>query len=124
MIRNSFRIAAGAGAAALALAACQTAPPAEPVTLLGVACTSPPPVHCAETGCTAAEVAALGNAKDARTDRNYFLDYPCDLKPGEDVTFVLNLHGGGSSAGGDAEAVADHGVSPLGRTSGRLDYQR
>ncbi|MDH3205533.1 MAG: hypothetical protein OEO79_02930 [Gemmatimonadota bacterium] len=31
------------------------------------------------------------------TDRTYILDYPCDLRAGEDVTFVLNLHGGGSS---------------------------
>src|SRR4029077_4741925 len=26
----------------------------------------------------------------------FFLDYPCDLKRGEKVTFVLSLHGGGS----------------------------
>jgi pimeloyl-ACP methyl ester carboxylesterase len=30
------------------------------------------------------------------TGRNFFLDYPCDLQPGEPVTFLLNLHGGGS----------------------------
>jgi hypothetical protein len=30
------------------------------------------------------------------TRRTYFLDYPCDLTPGEAVTLVLNLHGGGS----------------------------
>jgi pimeloyl-ACP methyl ester carboxylesterase len=35
---------------------------------------------------------------EARTERTYVLDYPCDLGPGEDVTFVLSLHGGGSSA--------------------------
>jgi len=31
-----------------------------------------------------------------KTRRTYFLDYPCDLKKGEKVTFVLSLHGGGS----------------------------
>lgn len=31
------------------------------------------------------------------TDRTYLLDYPCDLQPGERVTLILNLHGGGSS---------------------------
>jgi hypothetical protein len=31
------------------------------------------------------------------TERTWILDYPCDLRAGEDVTFVLNLHGGGSS---------------------------
>ena len=31
------------------------------------------------------------------TGRTYLLDYPCDLQPGERVTFILNLHGGGSS---------------------------
>jgi hypothetical protein len=32
-----------------------------------------------------------------QTGRQYYLDYPCDLRAGEDVTFVLSLHGGGSS---------------------------
>jgi poly(3-hydroxybutyrate) depolymerase len=31
------------------------------------------------------------------TNRTYVLDYPCDLQPGEPVTFILNLHGGGSN---------------------------
>ena len=31
-----------------------------------------------------------------KTRRTYFLDYPCDLKAGEKVTFILSLHGGGS----------------------------
>jgi hypothetical protein len=33
---------------------------------------------------------------ETRSGRKFFLDYPCDLKPGEKVTFVLSLHGGGS----------------------------
>ena len=34
---------------------------------------------------------------EAGTGRTYVLDYPCDLQPGEDITFILNLHGGGSN---------------------------
>lgn len=35
-------------------------------------------------------------AVDERTDRKYTLDEPDDYRPGEPVTFLLNLHGGGS----------------------------
>jgi hypothetical protein len=34
---------------------------------------------------------------DVATDRKFYLDLPEDLSPQEDVTFILNLHGGGSS---------------------------
>src|SRR5262249_5258097 len=37
-----------------------------------------------------------GPAEKMKPRRTYFLDYPCDLKPGEKVTFILSLHGGGS----------------------------
>jgi len=33
---------------------------------------------------------------ETKTGRNYFLDYPCDLKKGEKVTLVLSLHGAGA----------------------------
>ena len=36
---------------------------------------------------------ARGRDEERRT---FFLDYPCDLKPGEKVMFVLSLHGAGS----------------------------
>ncbi len=64
--------------------------------LAGVACSSPPPLHCPASACPADLISNLGNATEPKTGRKYFLDYPCDLKPGEKVTFVLNLHGGGS----------------------------
>jgi pimeloyl-ACP methyl ester carboxylesterase len=44
--------------------------------------------------CTATADAPVTEPKTGRT---YLLDYPCDLKAGEKVTFVLSLHGGGSS---------------------------
>lgn len=80
----------------LVLGAGVLAQPAAAKDLMGVACSAPAPVHCADSGCTNAELANLGNATEAKTGRKFFLDYPCDLKPGEKVTFVLNLHGGGS----------------------------
>jgi pimeloyl-ACP methyl ester carboxylesterase len=36
------------------------------------------------------------SAVDEKTGRKFYLDDPDDLKPGEKVTFLLNLHGGGS----------------------------
>ena len=33
---------------------------------------------------------------DEKTGRKFYLDDPDDLKPGEKLTFLLNLHGGGS----------------------------
>ena len=62
----------------------------------GVACKTPQPVRCDGTACVPGPLADLGNATDAKTGRKFFLDYPCDLKPGEKVTFVLNVHGAGS----------------------------
>jgi hypothetical protein len=35
-------------------------------------------------------------AVDARTRRKFFLDVPDDLKDGEEIVFLLSLHGGGS----------------------------
>ena len=80
-------------AAAATLSACASAPPKQ---LAGVACQSPPPLHCPDENCPADLIANMGNAIDPKTNRKFFLDYPCDLKQNEKVTFVLNLHGGGS----------------------------
>src|SRR5688572_7887010 len=64
--------------------------------VMGVACESPPPAHCPEADCPAALFGNLGNAVETKSGRKFFLDYPCDLKPGEKVIFILNIHGGGS----------------------------
>jgi poly(3-hydroxybutyrate) depolymerase len=85
-----------AGASLMALASCQTAPAAGPITLLDVPCSSPPPLHCPDADCPGDLIGNTGTAEDPKTGRHYFLDYPCDLKPGEKVTLVLSLHGGGS----------------------------
>lgn len=38
-----------------------------------------------------------GKATDPKTGRGFLLDYPCDLKAGDKVVFILLLHGAGSS---------------------------
>jgi hypothetical protein len=87
-IHGSRKMAARAGALGLtALASLATltvadAAAQQPHTLLDAPCTGSPERQVAEP----------------RTGRTYVLDYPCDLRAGEPVTFILSLHGGGSSA--------------------------
>jgi len=69
---------------------------AEPLTLPGAPCARPPVQHCPDAGCAAEVVTSGGAVVEQKTGRTYFLDYPCDLKRGEKVTFILSLHGGGS----------------------------
>lgn len=76
-------------------ATCVLAPGAYAQTLADVECSTPAPQHCAET-CAPELLADLGNAVDPETGRAFFLDYPCDLAPGEKVLFVLSIHGAGS----------------------------
>jgi hypothetical protein len=68
----------------------------EPVRLAGAACASPPVLHCPDKDCSSDRVINQGPVVEMKTRRTYFLDYPCDLKPGEPVTFILSLHGAGS----------------------------
>ncbi len=58
-------------------------------------CSNPPPLRCSASDCPADLLANPGNAIEPKTGRRFFLDYPCDLEPGEKITFVLALHGGG-----------------------------
>jgi pimeloyl-ACP methyl ester carboxylesterase len=68
----------------------------KPFQFAGAPCVTPPPLHCPDKDCPGDRVINPGNVVEMKTRRTYFLDYPCDLKPGEKVTFVLSLHGGGS----------------------------
>lgn len=65
------------------------------VIFAGAPCSPPPILRCSGADCGAV-VTEQGPVKESTTGRNYFLDYPCDLKVGEKVTVVLSLHGGGS----------------------------
>ena len=73
-------------------------PGGETLELSRVACTRPAYLHCPDEGCSGDRVINPGPEVEMNSRRTYFLDYPCDLEPGEDVTFVLSLHGGGSYA--------------------------
>ena len=68
----------------------------EPVRITGAACVTPPVLHCPEKDCPGDRVINPGPVVEMKTRRTYFLDYPCDLKAGEKVVFILSLHGGGS----------------------------
>jgi pimeloyl-ACP methyl ester carboxylesterase len=62
----------------------------------GAPCVAPPVLHCPDTDCSADREINQGPVVEMKTRRTYFLDYPCDLKPGEKVTFILSIHGAGS----------------------------
>jgi hypothetical protein len=66
----------------------------QPFRFAGTTCT--PYLHCPDSECSGATVVNQGNVVEMKTRRTYFLDYPCDLKKGEKVVFILSLHGGGS----------------------------
>jgi pimeloyl-ACP methyl ester carboxylesterase len=68
----------------------------KPLQFAGAPCVTPPPLHCPDKDCPGDRVINQGNVVEMKTRRPYFLDYPCDLKTGEKVTVILNLHGGGS----------------------------
>ena len=78
---------------AIALAALAKKPALE---LAGVTCQNPPQLHCPDANCPGDLVVQTGPAVEPKTGRKFFIDYPCDLKHGEKVTFILSLHGFGS----------------------------
>src|SRR5262245_50153478 len=63
----------------------------QPFRFTGAACVTPPPLHCPDADCASDRVINQGSVVEMQTRRTYFLDYPCDLKPGEKVTFILSL---------------------------------
>src|SRR5262245_41373497 len=64
--------------------------------LADVDCTTPAYLHCPDENCSVDRTINQGPVVEMKTRRTYFLDYPCDLRPGEPVTLVLSLHGRGS----------------------------
>lgn len=62
----------------------------------GITCSDAAYLHCPDRECSSATVVNQGNVVEMKTRRTYFLDFPCDLKKGEKVTFIVSLHGGGS----------------------------
>ena len=66
------------------------------VHLAGADCPTSVVLHCPDKDCPPERVINPGPVVEMKSRRTYFLDYPCDLKPGEKVTFILSLHGFGS----------------------------
>ena len=60
----------------------------------GAPCIAPPRLHCPDKDCPSDRVINEGNVVEMKTRRTYFLDYPCDLKPGEKV-MGMHLQSGG-----------------------------
>lgn len=90
---NSIRIAW----AGICIAAAGGASQAQDfVALAGAPCTTPAYMHCPDADCPTDRIINPGPVVEMESRRTYFLDYPCDLKVDEEVTFILNLHGGGS----------------------------
>jgi len=57
------------------------------------------PVTKAGAACGATSVAAVpDNATEPKSGRKFVLQFPCDLRPNEPVTLILNIHGAGSSS--------------------------
>ena len=86
----------GLAAALLGLGMLGQTAVAAPGDITGASCNAPPRIDCPEANCLPAMTGAEGNAVEPSSKRKFFLDYPCDLEPGEEVVFVLNLHGMGS----------------------------
>ena len=82
----------------------------QPFRFAGTTCTPAPYLHCPDSECSGATVVNQGNVVEMKTRRTYFLDYPCDLKKGEKVTFILSLHGGGSYGNWQRNYFSDHGL--------------
>jgi hypothetical protein len=68
----------------------------EPFRFTGTRCDATPVLHCPDKDCPSDRVINPGPVVEMKTRRTYFLDYPCDLKRGEKVTFIMSLHGFGS----------------------------
>ncbi|MGD2133409.1 MAG: alpha/beta hydrolase [Maricaulaceae bacterium] len=85
------------GAAACMLAAgCATTGEQVRTTVLGTTCNAPPRLDCPEANCDLQQKVGMGDALEPVSGRTFYLDFPCDLRAGEEVNFILNLHGGGS----------------------------
>jgi poly(3-hydroxybutyrate) depolymerase len=80
----------------IALAGCAASGPPR-TEIAGSVCHAQPRYACPDAkNCDATARTFPGGATEPKSGRKYFLDYACDLRRGEKVAFVLNLHGAGS----------------------------
>jgi pimeloyl-ACP methyl ester carboxylesterase len=96
-MKQSIALARLLVVASAAVVACAGIASAQPfVSIAGAPCVTPPTLRCPDADCPSDRVINQGPVTEMKTRRTYFLDYPCDLKAGEKVTFILSLHGAGS----------------------------
>lgn len=93
---NKRRLIWSIAVAGLASISAAVANAQQNVSIPGAPCAAPPVLHCPDNDCSSDRVINQGPVVEMKTRRTYFLDYPCDLKPGEPVTVILSLHGAGS----------------------------
>lgn len=70
----------------------------ESTNLLGTFCAAPPLWHCPDAACESAVITQPGNTVEPKTRRTFFLDCPSHYQPGDKVSILMSLHGGGSYA--------------------------
>jgi hypothetical protein len=91
-----IRVRLGLIVTTIALMSCASSGPVRK-EIAGSPCTAQPRFECPDAkDCDAAARSFLGASTETKSGRKFFLDYACDLKPGEKVAFILNLHGAGS----------------------------
>jgi hypothetical protein len=75
---------------------CVPAAAAQLKTIPGITCRTPALQHCG-ADCRDTTPNDAVNAYEPLSGRGFILDYPCDLKQGENVIFILSLHGAGTT---------------------------
>jgi hypothetical protein len=92
-MKKLMKVLALAAFATLTTTAVQAA---EARSVLGAECNNPPRISCGNANCLPELVGNQGPAVEKKSGRHFYLEFPCDLKKGEKVNFVLSLHGAGS----------------------------
>ena len=70
---------------------------AESMRIAGSVCSAPPQLSCPDGNCPKESMAEPGEAVEPNSGRRFYLDFPCDLKPGEKINFILSIHGATSN---------------------------
>ncbi|MEO8313585.1 MAG: hypothetical protein ABI645_02220 [Pseudomonadota bacterium] len=70
---------------------------AESLRIAGSVCNAPPQLNCPDGNCPKEMLAEPGEAVEPKSGRKFYLDFPCDLKAGEKVNFILSIHGATSN---------------------------
>lgn len=70
---------------------------AQSMRIAGSVCSAPPQLNCPDGNCSKESLAQPGEAVEPKSGRRFYLDFPCDLAPGEKVNLILSIHGATSN---------------------------